>query len=108
MLLLSYPQHEDTESRVGVVTREANYHPDGGQIVCPTDQSPFVALLALPKDDVTPGDFVAFYCDGSFGIHINANVWHQPVYPINNEAAFWGKQVRPCSVCVCVCVCVCV
>ena len=27
----------------------------------------FVALLALPNDDVTAQDFVAFYCDGTFG-----------------------------------------
>lgn len=53
--------------RKGVVTREANYHPDGGQIVSPRDKRPFVALLALPSDDITPNKFVAFYCDGSFG-----------------------------------------
>ncbi|EGD76985.1 hypothetical protein PTSG_07328 [Salpingoeca rosetta] len=86
-------------ARVGVVTREANYHPDGGQIVCPRDGSPFVALLALPNEAIAPQDFVAFYCDGSFGIHINTNVWHQPVYPISDTAAFYGKQgaVHACA-----------
>ena len=26
------------------------------------------------------------------GIHINSNVWHQPVYPITDRATFYGKQ----------------
>ena len=26
------------------------------------------------------------------GIHIDTNVWHQPVYPIGDEATFYGKQ----------------
>ncbi|EDQ88746.1 uncharacterized protein MONBRDRAFT_37346 [Monosiga brevicollis MX1] len=85
--------------RTECVTREANYHPDGGQIVCPRDGQAYVALLALPKDNVRPEDFVAFYCDGTFGIHINTDVWHQPVYPIGEEAVFYGKQgaVHACA-----------
>lgn len=75
-----------------VLVREANYHPDGGQVFYPTDGSPFIALLALPGDDITPSDFIAFYCDGSFGIQINPNIWHQPVFPLNPVAEFDGKQ----------------
>ena len=75
-------------------THEANYHPDGGQIFAPRDAAPFVALLAPPGDDVKPEDFVAFYCDGSFGIHIDPNVWHQPVYPLAPRAAFDDRQGR--------------
>lgn len=26
------------------------------------------------------------------GIHIDTNVWHQPVYPLADEATFLGKQ----------------
>eukprot|EP00045_Choanoeca_perplexa_P010924 m.113597 g.113597 ORF g.113597 m.113597 type:complete len:304 (+) comp15446_c0_seq31:1240-2151(+) len=86
------PVGHSTTQRDFVLTREANYHPDGGQIVCPQNGEAFVALLALPNDDVTAQDFVAFYCDGSFGIHINSNVWHQPVFPIPDRAAYYGKQ----------------
>lgn len=75
-------------------THEANYHPDGGQIFSPRDAAPFVALLAKPGDDVTPDDFVAFYCDGSFGLHIDPGVWHQPVFPIGDRASFDDKQGR--------------
>jgi hypothetical protein len=75
-------------------THEANYHPDGGQIFAPRDAAPFVALLARPGDDVEPEDFVAFYCDGSFGIHIDPNVWHQPVYPLAPRGAFDNRQGR--------------
>jgi ureidoglycolate lyase len=77
-----------------IYTHEANYHPDGGQIFCPRDGVAFVALLARPGDDVGPGDFVAFYCDGTFGIHIDPNVWHQPVFPLSPSAVFDDRQGR--------------
>lgn len=77
-----------------IYTHEANYHPDGGQIFCPRDGAAFVALLARPGDDVRPEDFVAFYCDGSFGIHIDPGVWHQPVFPLAPKAMFDDKQGR--------------
>src|SRR5213078_3959326 len=44
-----------------LLTHEANYHPDGGQVFMPRTREPFVALLAKPGDDVTPADFVAFW-----------------------------------------------
>jgi ureidoglycolate lyase len=75
-------------------THEANYHPDGGQIFSPRDQAAYVALLARPGDDVTPDDFIAFFCDGSFGIHIDPHVWHQPVFPLAPSAVFDDKQGR--------------
>lgn len=75
-------------------THEANYHPDGGQIFMPCDATAFVALLAPPGDDVTPEAFRAFYCDGSFGLHIDPGVWHQPVFPTAAEATFDDRQGR--------------
>jgi ureidoglycolate lyase len=77
-----------------ILTHEANYHPDGGQIFFPRDGAPFVALLARPGDDVTPDDFVAFHCDGSFGIHIDPGTWHQPMFPVGERARFDDKQGR--------------
>jgi ureidoglycolate lyase len=77
-----------------IYTHEANYHPDGGQIFSPRKRAAFVALLAKPGDDVRPEDFVAFYCDGSFGIHIDPSVWHQPVFPIEPLATFDDRQGR--------------
>jgi ureidoglycolate lyase/seryl-tRNA synthetase len=77
-----------------IYTHEANYHPDGGQIFSPRDGACFVALLAKPGDDVKPEDFRAFFCDGSFGIHIDPNVWHQPVFPLESCAVFDDKQGR--------------
>jgi ureidoglycolate lyase len=75
-------------------THEANYHPDGGQVFSPTRGTPFVALLAKPGDDVRPEDFVAFYFDGTYGVHINPSVWHQPVFPLDSRAVFDDKQGR--------------
>jgi ureidoglycolate lyase len=77
-----------------IYTHEANYHPDGGQVFSPRDGAAFVALLAKPGDDVRPADFVAFFCDGSFGIHIDPGVWHQPVFPLGAAADFDNKQGR--------------
>ena len=77
-----------------IYTHEANYHPDGGQIFSPLDGAAFVALLAKPGDDITPDDFVAFYCDGSFGLHIDPGVWHQPVFPVDDRATFDNRQGR--------------
>ena len=86
------PAGMDPSKRTHVLVREANYHPDGGQVFYPQDHTPFVMLLALPGDDIKLEDFVAFYCDGSFGVQIKAGIWHQPVYPITDEAVFQGKQ----------------
>ncbi len=77
-----------------VLTHEANYHPDGGQVFYPRDGKAFVALLAkpTPDDHVRPEDFVAFYCPGDFGIQILPGVWHQPLFPVEDEMTFDDKQ----------------
>ncbi|WDE09286.1 ureidoglycolate lyase [Thalassomonas viridans] len=84
-----------------VLVREANYHPDGGQVFYPAEGTPFIALLALPGDGICPEDFVGFYCDGSFGIQILPNIWHQPIFPLAQQANFQGKQgkVHACIAC---------
>jgi ureidoglycolate lyase len=84
-----------------IYTREANYHPDGGQIFFSRNNEPFVLLLALPGDDVKLEDFTAFYCEGSVGAHINAGIWHQPPFPINKQVTFDDKQgkVHACVSC---------
>jgi len=92
-------EDQATVPRQSVLTCEANYHPDGGQVFFPKNRpsivgspSGYVALLAKPTDEVKPEDFVAFLCPGNVGIHIDANVWHQPVYPLADEAEFDDKQ----------------
>jgi ureidoglycolate lyase len=77
-----------------IFTHEANYHPDGGQIFFSEDGEPFVALLALPGDDVTPENFVAFAFDGRSGVHVDPGVWHQPVFPVGPRARFRNRQGR--------------
>ena len=86
------PSNVMPSKRTHVLVREANNHPDGGQVFFPRDGGAFVALLALPTDDIKLEDFRAFYFDGSFGVQIHAGVWHQPVYSVNDEGAFLGKQ----------------
>lgn len=69
-----------------------NYHPDGGQMFFPQDPGPFVVPLALPGDDVTPDDFVAFWFDGSKGLYLHPNVWHDGVYPVGDRGSFFDRQ----------------
>jgi len=88
----SASENKEPADRSRILVREANYHPDGSQVFFPRSGAPFVALLALPGDDVKPTDFVAFYCDGTFGINLHAGVWHQPVFPIQDTASFDDKQ----------------
>ena len=69
-----------------------NYHPDGGQLFFPKDNKPFISPLALPGDDIQPDNFKAFYFDGSQGLYIHPNIWHEGVFPTKGRAAFKGKQ----------------
>ena len=39
-----------------------------------------------------PEDWVAFYCDGSFGICIDAGIWHEAITPLVPKARFFDKQ----------------
>ena len=76
-------------------TREANYHPDGGQIVCPvasSDPGHFIMILARPGDMVQASDFKAYHFDGTFGLQILPNVWHQPLIPLDEAAKYRNKQ----------------
>ncbi|MFT5001440.1 MAG: ureidoglycolate lyase [Paracoccaceae bacterium] len=70
----------------------ANHHPDGGQLFYPLDGAPFVTALACTGDDMKPEDWVAFYCDGSFGICLNAGIWHEAIAPLADKAQFYDKQ----------------
>ena len=77
-----------------VLVCEANYHPDGGQVFFPRDGAPFVALPAPPGDDVKPRDFIAYHCDGTFGVNLHPGTWHQPLYPVGDRVVFDDKQGR--------------
>jgi hypothetical protein len=70
----------------------ANYHPDGGQVFFPLDRAPFMVPLARPGDDVRPEDFVCFRFDGSRGLYIHPNVWHEGVFATRGTQRFFDKQ----------------
>jgi hypothetical protein len=75
-----------------VLLWHANYHPDGGQLFFPLDRRPFIVPLALPGDDVSPKDFIAFYFDGSCGLYIHPNIWHEGVFTCRGQQRFFDKQ----------------
>ena len=70
----------------------ANYHPDGGQLFFPLEREPFYVPLALPGDDVTPERFVCFRFDGSQGLYIHPDVWHEGVFGLAGRRRFFDKQ----------------
>jgi len=83
-----------TEPRDKVLLWHMNYHPDGGQLFFPLDRKPFVVPLALPGDDLTPDKVVAFWCDGSRGLYVHANIWHEGVFPVEDQQRFLDRQGR--------------
>ncbi len=58
----------------------------------PLDHKPFIVPLALPGDDVKPQDFVAFWFDGSCGLYIHPNIWHDGVFTLEGEQRFFDRQ----------------
>jgi hypothetical protein len=75
-----------------VLLWHANYHPDGGQMFFPRRRAPFVVPMALPGDDVRPEHFVNFWFDGTFGLYMHPNVWHEGVFPCGEDGAFLDRQ----------------
>ena len=57
-----------------------------------SENKPFICPLALPTDDIEPEHFKAFYCDGSKGLYIHPNIWHEGVFPVTEKQSFQGKQ----------------
>ena len=70
----------------------ANYHPDGGQQFFPLDSKPFLVPLALPGDDIRPEQFVCFRFDGSRGLYIHPDVWHEGVFATSGSQRFFDQQ----------------
>ena len=48
--------------------------------------------LHLPGDDIKVEDFKAFYFDGSKGLYIHPNIWHEGVFPTQEKSSFMGRQ----------------
>ena len=71
-----------------------NYHPDGGQLFYPMDGQPFVVPVAMPGDDLSLHDIVAFWCDGSRGLYIHPGIWHEGVFPSTRAQSFRDRQGR--------------
>jgi hypothetical protein len=92
------PQHASAERatvpRDQVLLWHMNYHPDGGQLFFPLDRKPFVIPAALPGDDLKPQDVVAFWCDGSKGLYIHPNIWHEGIFPVGDRQRFLDRQGR--------------
>lgn len=83
-----------TTPRDKVLLWHMNYHPDGGQLFFPLERKPFVVPVALPGDDLTPDKVVAFWCDGSRGLYIHPNIWHEGIFPAEDSQRFLDRQGR--------------
>ncbi len=67
-------------------------HLDAGEAFIPKNGEPGIFLVAPPKDDVTPEDFVAFYCDGSCGISIHPGVWHTAPLSLSAQKVVYQRK----------------
>jgi len=83
-----------TAARDQVLLWHLNYHPDGGQLFFPLDNLPFVVPVALPGDDLQPEQVIAFWCDGSRGLYIHPNIWHEGIFPVTDKQRFLDRQGR--------------
>ena len=85
---------DETHSRAPrrILLWHANYHPDGGQLFFPLDRKPFLVPLALPGDDIRPEKFVCFRFDGSQGLYIHPNIWHEGVFAMSGTQRFFDQQ----------------
>lgn len=87
---LADEQHDRPPERI--LLWHANYHPDGGQLFWPLERKPFVVPLALPGDNISPDKFVAFTFDGSQGLYIHPNIWHEGVFTLSGSQRFLDRQ----------------
>ncbi len=78
--------------RKQVLLWHMNYHPDGGQLFFPLDKKPYVVPVALPGDDLSMEKIVGFWNDGSSGIYIHPNIWHEGVFPVHDKQRFLDRQ----------------
>ncbi len=85
---------QSTAPRDQVLLWHMNYHPDGGQLFFPLDRKPFIVPVALPGDNLAPEKVVAFWCDGSQGLYIHANIWHEGIFPVTDSQRFLDRQGR--------------
>ena len=83
-----------TVSRDQVLLWHFNYHPDGGQLFFPLEKKPFVVPVALAGDDLSTDRIVAFWCDGSQGFYIHPEIWHEGIFPVEDEQRFLDRQGR--------------
>jgi len=92
------PQDASTETqtvaRDQVLLWHFNYHPDGGQLFFPLEKKPFVVPVALAGDDLSPDKVMAFWCDGSQGFYIHPGIWHEGIFPVEDEQKFLDRQGR--------------
>ncbi len=90
------PQQAQADSQTAprdqVLLWHMNYHPDGGQMFWPLDNKPFIVPAALPGDNLTPDKVVAFWCDGSRGLYIHPGIWHEGIFPVEDNQRFLDRQ----------------
>jgi ureidoglycolate lyase len=86
---------DDSDASVErVLLWHMNYHPDGGQLFFPMNGQPFVVPAALPGDDLSLDKIIALWCDGSQGLYIHPNIWHEGVFPTTKQQSFRDRQGR--------------
>lgn len=63
-------------------------HPQGSQAFMPLHQERFIVVVALPGEQVDPGDVRAFVTDGRQGVNYRAGTWHAIQSVLEREGEF--------------------
>lgn len=82
----------ETKSKY-VLVNWLSAHLDAGEAFIPKNGEPGIFLVAPPKEEIKPEDFVALYSDGSCGISMHSGVWHTtPLSLSEQEVVYKRKQ----------------
>ena len=81
----------ETNSKYAVV-HWLSAHLDAGEAFIPKNGEPSIFLVAPPKDDVKPEDFVAFYSDGATGISFPPGTWHTSPLTLSQEEVVYKRK----------------
>lgn len=61
------------------------YHPLGSQLFYPSDETPFLVLVAPPAESLDIKSLELFITDGKQGVNYNKGTWHHYLLPILKE-----------------------
>ena len=92
---LEYPREEVSGTRLWGLLSE--HYGDASAIasrVFLVNHCPLMLFSGPRATNITPDKVVAFWLDGSQGLYIHPNIWHEGVFPVTGRQRFLDRQGR--------------